>query len=203
MPEKMSLVENLLAAGTLSSYLAVSALSIISTFLLTRSCKATITAEHAASKDYEHRITRIHFFYVSANLGAIIVMLMTISWTPEPSFTSYIGNAATLTSLVLAVVAIFYSYISNNNLQQSLGNIASVATSVEKSESNIRDFSTHAQQSVALVQRTASELESASATIETGLATLDRRFLEISTQTARIEEAVSRCQVPDDYVPIL
>ncbi|MDZ4057086.1 MAG: hypothetical protein U1D69_08985, partial [Polynucleobacter sp.] len=55
----------------------------------------------------------LHFKYCVLILGMIIIAVATDRWTARQDFTTLLSNAATMTSLVLALVAIFYSFISN------------------------------------------------------------------------------------------
>lgn len=69
----------------------------------------------------------MHFIYVTCILIAIIILLMTFKWTQLDGFTSYLSVAATMTSLVLGVLAIIYSFLSSNSTNNSLGSIESAA----------------------------------------------------------------------------
>jgi hypothetical protein len=71
--------------------------------------------------------TKIHFFYVCFILISVIVLLIAYKWTAQPNFTEYLSNAATSTSLVLAVLAIIYSYIQNDSLSKTTGMVSEAA----------------------------------------------------------------------------
>ena len=81
-----------------------------------------------------------NFFYVTILLGSIIVVLASHKWTPQPGFTEYLGNAATLASLLLALVAIVYSFISSEGISKSLGQISSIASAVSESRDEVREL---------------------------------------------------------------
>lgn len=65
---------------------------------------------------------------------------MTNNWTASKDFTQYLSNAATMTSLLLGVVAIFYSFISNNSMSNSLGSISEISKDVNKVGSQIAEY---------------------------------------------------------------
>lgn len=78
------------------------------------------------------KILKIHFFYVSFILSGLIVLVATTAWTKIEGFTNYIGVAATITSLVLGILAIIYSFVSSGSTNQFLGSIESSANSIRE-----------------------------------------------------------------------
>ncbi len=90
-----------------------------------------------------HRMSdkaRIHFLYTIGILIAIIVVLTTVKWAGIPNLLGYITFALTVSSLLLAVLAIGYAFISNNSLSQYLGQFSGVAAEISKSAAEV--FST-------------------------------------------------------------
>lgn len=83
---------------------------------------------------------KIHFFYVVLILSLTVILLATFRWTALPGFTSYLSTAATITSLVLGLLAIIYAYISNDALSQSTGIMTSTATQASESAVRIREL---------------------------------------------------------------
>ena len=79
----------------------------------------------------------LHLMYVTGIAVVASIVLATFEWTPQPHFTEYISNAATLTSLVLSVVAIFYSFVSTQDLSRSLGSIAGVEREITKAQQGL------------------------------------------------------------------
>jgi hypothetical protein len=73
-------------------------------------------------------------------LISFTVLVMTDRWTQNRDFTQYLSNAATMTSLLLGVVAIFYSFISNNSMSNSLGSISEISKDVKKVGSQIAEY---------------------------------------------------------------
>lgn len=79
----------------------------------------------------------IHFFYVTLILTAMIILLATAKWTEIPKFTDYLGAAATITSLVLGLLAIIYAYISNDSLSQATGVVSEAANEAQNATTKI------------------------------------------------------------------
>ena len=65
----------------------------------------------------------IHFFYVALILSLTIVVLITKNWTKLSGFTEYLNVAATVSSLVLGILAIIYSFVSSGAMSSFLGSI--------------------------------------------------------------------------------
>jgi hypothetical protein len=88
------------------------------------------------------RISKSNLFYIMiiAYLGITMAFVLSIKFTPEERFTEYLGNAATSISIVLALIAIFYSFISGESLSQSIGHINEASNSVSKSRDSISEF---------------------------------------------------------------
>lgn len=80
----------------------------------------------------KNNLPSIHYRYVILILLSISVFLMTDRWTERGDFTQYLSNAATMTSLLLGVVPIFHSFISNSNMSNSLGSVSEVSKDVGK-----------------------------------------------------------------------
>ena len=66
--------------------------------------------------------------------------MATEKWSSKPNFTTYLGNAATLASLLLGLVAIFYAYISSDSLSRGLGGITAVSKEIEEARNQILGF---------------------------------------------------------------
>jgi hypothetical protein len=88
------------------------------------------------------RISKSNLFYIMVIVyqGTAMAFLLSIKFTPQERFTEYLGNAATSISIVLALIAIFYSFISGESLSQSIGHINEASNSVSKSRDSISEF---------------------------------------------------------------
>lgn len=81
---------------------------------------------------------KLHFFYIVLILSGCLIAVATGEWTKLDGFTEYLSVSATLTSLVLGVLAIIYGFISSNSTNNFLG-------SVEASAREMKDVGTALQ----------------------------------------------------------
>jgi len=97
---------------------------------------------YASRRSPFSRISKSNLFYIMVivYLGITMAFVLSIKFTPEERFTEYLGNAATSISIVLALIAIFYSFISGESLSQSIGHINEASNSVSKSRDSISEF---------------------------------------------------------------
>lgn len=63
--------------------------------------------------------------------------MATAKWTELPKFTDYLSTAATITSLVLALLAIIYAFISNDSLSQATGVVSEAANEAHEATTKI------------------------------------------------------------------
>jgi hypothetical protein len=89
----------------------------------------------------------VHYKYWLFILVLIIIALITEKWSSKENFTSYLSNAATLTSLLLGLVAIFYSFISNDSLSKGLGGITVVSKEIGEAREKIAGYLQQAEES--------------------------------------------------------
>lgn len=82
----------------------------------------------------------IHFFYVTLILVMIIIVLVTHKWTGISDFREYLNVGATATSLVLGILAIIYSFVSNGNQSGVLGAVEAAAATASTSVDKIGEF---------------------------------------------------------------
>jgi len=126
---------------------------------------------------------KLHFFYCSVILVMIIIAIATDRWTLMPKFTEFLSNAATMTSLVLGLIAIFYSFIANDGLSKSLGSIGAVSEEIKSSKEQIvRQVSAGAETTKA-AERSAVLIDSASSSISSSLTSLSATLAAIQTHT--------------------
>lgn len=97
-----------------------------------------MTIESGAEQCNSTNLIKVHFFYVVFILGAAIIVLATRHWTKLDGFTDFLSVAATITSLVLGVVAIIYSFVSNGALSQFLGSIQASANGMRDVNAELR-----------------------------------------------------------------
>lgn len=82
----------------------------------------------------------IHYRYWILILLLLIVAVATDKWTGQAGFTDYLSNAATMTSLLLGLVAIIYSFVSNTTISSSLGSINSVSKEIGEVNQRIGNY---------------------------------------------------------------
>lgn len=78
-----------------------------------------------------------HFFYIVAILVGIIILLATGSIATNQEAVAYISFAATLSSLILAILAIIYSIVSNTSITTALTSINKSSDEIEKASSDV------------------------------------------------------------------
>lgn len=85
--------------------------------------------------------SRIHFFYVIAALVATIILLVTVEWGGIQDLVDYITFALTLSSLVLAAVAIVYALFSSASLAGTAESIREMSTLVSNTTRQLSEAS--------------------------------------------------------------
>jgi hypothetical protein len=108
----------------------------------------------------------------------------------DAKFTEYLSNAATITSLVLALVAIFYSFIANDGLSKSLGNISTVASEVKEARGQISDYLELAKEPGDTAKQRASLIRQVS-DVGSNLAALTGTLGAIKTQTDALHATIA------------
>jgi hypothetical protein len=136
----------------------------------------------------------LHFFYVALILGLTIVLLVTFKWTSLAGFTEYLSVAATVTSLVLGILAIIYGFVSSGSINQSLG---SVETASLRMSQVAADFQTIAGNSQSLQERAEERTEKLHELIgdmQVGLAALSKTTEKISGSVDALSDRISNAQ---------
>ncbi|RVT46847.1 hypothetical protein [Rubrivivax albus] len=133
----------------------------------------------------------LHFKYWAFIALLFFVFLMTERWSASKEFTTYLSNAATMTSLLLAVVAIFYSFISNDGMSRSLGSISTVASEVREVREDIEAFAGQTKLSTETAAINNSLVRSASAELSSTMTSLSETLSAISNQNAALKDLVA------------
>ena len=81
--------------------------------------------------------SRVHVSYIISILIFIIISLVTVNWSNIPKLVEYITFSLTLTSLVLAILAIIYSFLSNSSLSQTLGSLTNLSKIASQSSKEL------------------------------------------------------------------
>ncbi|WP_139791150.1 hypothetical protein [Chromobacterium violaceum] len=106
-------------------------------------------------------------------------------------FTTYLSNAATMTSLFLGVVAIFYSFVSNDSTSRSLGSISTITNEVGAVRDEIHDFVDLTKKSNESSAANTRLVQEASTTLTESLETLQATLSEISSQNQTFKELMT------------
>ncbi|WP_218829342.1 hypothetical protein [Burkholderia sp. AU28863] len=147
--------------------------------------------------DSNQKIIKIHFTYCMIISVSIITLIATFKWSDLSDFTKYLSNAATLTSLVLGLVAIFYSFVANDGLSKSLGNIANVSESVNQSKNQISEYVVLTKASTDVARENTESIQRFSQDITGTLSSLRSALDEIKNETANLNSSVT--SIPDRF----
>ena len=140
--------------------------------------------------DDKYEKIKIHFFYCILILVIAIIAIATDRWTAQKDFTAYLSNAATMTSLLLGLVAIFYSFISNDGLSKSLGNIATVSDEVKQSKNEISQYLELTKSSTDTARANADSINRVSEHVTATLSTLQDALDAVKFQTETLNANV-------------
>jgi len=133
----------------------------------------------------------LHFKYCALIALMAFIALATERWSEKESFTTYLSNAATMTSLLLAVVAIFYSFISNDSLSRSLGSITTVSTEVQGARQQIVQFLDLTRSATEASSANTALVQTASQDLTTNLLSLRETLEAIASQNGTLRDFVS------------
>jgi hypothetical protein len=145
------------------------------------------------NSDHEKYI--VHSRYRLLICILIIIAVITEKWSSSQGFTTYLSNAATLTSLMLGVVAIFYSFISNESMSRSLGSITTITSEVQAVRDEIKDFSHATQAATESVSANNLLVKGASDTLTSTMETLRSTLTDLALQNEALRDLV--VNVPD------
>ncbi|WP_124551979.1 hypothetical protein [Methylophilus methylotrophus] len=133
----------------------------------------------------------LHFKYVALILFLMFVFAATGAWTDRVNFTEYLTNAATMISIVLGLVAIFYSFVSNTSLSQSLGNISTVSSGIDKSNQMVKQFIDQAESLNRESANSSQRMQIVSSNIDVQLNSLNDVLNQIVTKSTELQASIS------------
>lgn len=111
--------------------------------------------------DSEKRIQKLHTFYVSGILVFIIIELLTaicMGGSASPNILSYVNFAATLSSLIMSVVAIIFTIVSGNRGDEQYKKIDNASDRVTDSLKKFSEKTAEIDKSVLSFQIISGEL---------------------------------------------
>lgn len=133
----------------------------------------------------------LHFKYFAAIAIITIILISTERWSSSKEFTTYLSNAATMTSLFVGVIAIFYSFVSNDSLSRSLGSIFTITNEVKEAKDDIKKSVILTQDAIKASEINTEKINSASLVIEKSLPNLDATLAVLGTQNRNLQELLS------------
>jgi len=89
----------------------------------------------------ENRTIKIHFTYITSILTAIIIGLVAVKWSEIPNLTELISFSLTLSSLLLAVIAIVYAIYSNSSFGRNIGKLDDASDNISVSAQDLKSIS--------------------------------------------------------------
>jgi len=93
-------------------------------------------------KNEREIITKKDLFYWMVLLMYTIIIILTVKLTPKTDVIDYFSFGGTLASILLAIIAMIYSFFQNFSMQSSSDRLNETVTRVEKSVSNLDEFDT-------------------------------------------------------------
>lgn len=130
----------------------------------------------------ENETLWLHFKYCMFIAAVAIILIACEKWSSSKDFTTYLSNAATMTSLFLGIIAILYSFISNDSLSKGLGSISTVADQVKEVRLEISKFVDLTKSANETAATSSEHVQKASSSISSSLGTLDSTLRELSIQ---------------------
>jgi hypothetical protein len=120
---------------------------------------------------------KLHERYIGGIALAIIIGLLAVRWGDVPKLTDYIGFALTLTSLILALVAIGYAIYTNTGLERNMSGL-------EKSVEQMSGLATNISSSSHMLGDEVRRLSMVTSSIDT----------RVQSTQGRVEEIAERLQ---------
>ncbi|MDY4295906.1 MULTISPECIES: hypothetical protein [unclassified Xanthomonas] len=142
----------------------------------------------------------VHFFYVALILSLAIVLLITFDWTHLQGFTEYLSVAATVTSLVLGILAIIFGFVSSGTISQSLGSVESSASNFTQIAAELKAVLEGGQRAQARAEERTGQLHGLIDDMRSGLASLSETTERIETGLEAIPDRInnSKSLAPTD-----
>lgn len=144
----------------------------------------------------------LHFKYCSIMAIATIILIANDRWSGSKEFTTYLSNAATMTSLFLGVVAIFYSFISNDSMSRSLGSISTITNEVRDVRNEISEFVDLTKKASEISSVSTELVRDASVTLTTSMASLHETLVSLANQNETLRGLVSNLPTQIDQLDI-
>jgi hypothetical protein len=123
-----------------------------------------------------------------------IILLITFDWTTLESFTNYLSVAATVTSLVLGILAIIYGFVSSGTINRSLGSIEVSAADMGKVSKQLQGVLESGQSIQNRAEERTDQLHELIGSLETGLRSLAMTTQDIAGSVEAIPDRINNLQ---------
>jgi hypothetical protein len=127
-------------------------------------------------------------------LSLAIVILATNHWTNLTGFPEYLSVAATITSLVLGILAIIYSFVSSGAMNQFLGSIQSSTSTMSDVAVELRDVLNKGQDIQSRAESRTEELHDLAQSLTQSLSSLEESTKNIAGKVESIPTQLSSLQ---------
>lgn len=147
-------------------------------------------AKGPVATDSKSKEQKLHTFYISGILVFIIIELVTGMCMGNDRHTdilSYVSFAATLSSLIMSVVAIIFTIVYNNRGSEQLDKMDSASQGINNSLNDFKDTSVKLSQSIDNLSEMSDSISSAVEDFRTESEQLGDRLEKISEKLDRIE----------------
>ncbi|QZN81571.1 hypothetical protein K5K93_03830 [Stenotrophomonas sp. DR822] len=145
-------------------------------------------------KDVDSSRIKVHFFYVVLILGGTIAVLVTKKWTEVDGFVNYLSVASGVTSLVLGILAIIYSFVSTGTFSKSVGSINSQAERVASVANELATVLNSGESLQSRAEMRTEELHRLIGDLRVGLDSLQKTTLNIAGSVESISPKIDALQ---------
>jgi ABC-type multidrug transport system fused ATPase/permease subunit len=102
---------------------------------------------------------KTHVYYIISILVGIIILLTAVKWGKIEKLVEYITFALTLTSLVLALLAIIYAIFSNSKFTENITTLNNITNDVQKASSKLNDVAIDLNEKIELIPTSLKNVE--------------------------------------------
>ncbi|WCT12470.1 hypothetical protein [Mucilaginibacter jinjuensis] len=87
--------------------------------------------------EYKSSINPLHYKYIITILVLAIIVLMIFFFTKDKTLVDYVSFGATLSSLILAILAIIQGFVSNNSLSDTISDLKRSSIQIENNSTDL------------------------------------------------------------------
>lgn len=145
------------------------------------------------NKGSETNTIKIHFRYVVFILVAIIIVILSCRLSDNQSFVDIVSFAGTLTSIILSVLAIFVTVLSNDYLSNLMERIRGLTDSINPLKIKVDESSDKMKKTIEELNKTNQELKDSSHDINVVIQNLEKNICD---QVKCIENKMDKLLAP-------